>query len=251
MTEGGKSSALSGGAWRTLVLAILLGVAGIVLMVYYLRTKNKHVVLVPVAVAARPITGGDTIKHGMILRRDFPKDVIGGNFVNGNDIVAVEGRIVGVDMDPGQPLYWNAIPLADQGGYDRYLRPEFRERAIALSLGGVLNSAVKAGDVIDILGTYSQGSDLRAFEVLPAVTVIGKVGAVLVLNVTEAEELLLLAAQPCNLTMSIRSKKEPESELKLDPVKLSDVLPKAKELGAERTARLAQEAAATGTIHRD
>lgn len=242
---------MSTGAWRTLALAILLGVVGIGLMVAYLRTKNKKVATVSVAVAARQIAGGDTIRHGMIVRKDFPKDVIGGNFVSGSDIIAVEGRLVGVDMDPGQPLYWNAIPLADQGGYDRYLRPEFRERAIALNLGGVLNSAVKPGDVIDILGTYSQGVQLQAFEVLPAVTVIGKVGVTLVLNVTAKEELLLLAAQPCNLTMSIRSKKEPEQDMKIDPVKLSDVLPTARELGAERTARLKEEDAATGAIHRD
>jgi Flp pilus assembly protein CpaB len=202
-------------------------------------------------VATRPIAGGDTIRSGWLVAKELPKDVIGGRFVEGKDIIAVEGRLVGVDMDPGQPLYWNAIPLSAEGGYDKYLRPELRERAFALSLAGALSGGTRRGDVIDILGTYSQGDRLTAFEVLPAVTVIDKIGNVLILSVTPEEELLLLAAQPCNLTMSIRSKLEPNEDIKMTPVSITDVLPRARELGTARATRLRQEAANEGRIIRD
>jgi Flp pilus assembly protein CpaB len=238
---------LPSGSLRTLIIAVLLGIVGIVLMNFYFRSRTKKVQWSSVAVATKQIAGGDTIRHGWLVAKDLPKDAIGGKFVEGKDIVAVEGRVVGVDMDPGQPLYWNAIPLAAQGGYDKYLRPELGERAFALSLGGVLSSGTRPGDVIDILGTYSEGGKRTAFEVLPAVTVIDKIGAVLVLNVTQEEELLLLAAQTCDLTMSIRSKLEQNGENKLKPVSITDVLPMAKELGTARTARLQSE----GGIHRD
>jgi len=231
------------------VIAVILGIIGIVLMNFYFRSRTKKVQWASVAVATRQITGGDTIKHGWFAAKDLPKDVIGGRFVDGNDIIAVEGRLIGVDMDPGQPLYWNAIPLAAQGGYDKYLRPELRERAFALNLAGALSSGTRPGDVIDILGTYSEGGKRTAFEVLPAVTVIDKVGSVLVLSVTPEEELLLLAAQPCELTMSIRSKQEPSRDEKLTPVSITDVLPRARELGTARTARLRE--AAEGSIKRD
>ncbi len=252
MAEAEKSGLLPKSNWQVLVLAVALGLIGVGLMAYYLHSKDRKKETVSVAVATQQIAAGDTIKHGMMVKEELPKGTIRGNFVSGNDVVSVEGRVVGVDMDPGQPLYWNAIPLASQGGYDRYLRPELRERAFAITLSGALGSAASPGDVIDILGTYTEGGQLQAFEVLPAVTVIGKVGATLVLNVTPDEELLLLAAQPCNLTLSIRSKEEPETDTKLDPVRLTDVLPKSKELGAARTARL-REAAATpqASIHRD
>ena len=127
---------------------------------------------------------------------------------------------------------------------------ELRERAFALTLAGVLSSGTKPGDVIDILGTYTAGGGRTAFEVLPAVTVIDKIGSVLVLSVTPEEELLLLAAQPCDLTMSIRSKKEPNSDVKNTPVSLNEVLPRAKELGTARETRLRQEAQGGG-IQRD
>ena len=262
MAEGEKSGLLPGNTWRILVLAIVLGAGGIALMSFYLRSKDKKKVTTTVAVATQQITGGALIKHGMLAGKEFPKDLLGGNYVNGNDIISVEGRVVGVDMDPGQPLYWNSIPLAAQGGYDRYLRPENRERAFAITLSGALGGAAKPGDVIDILGTYAEGGSRQAFEVLPAVTVIDKIGSTLVLSVTPDEELLLLAAQPCDLTLSVRSKEEPKEDMKLKPVKLTDVLPKARELGAVRTARLRVEPelpvvaapalpAPQGSIHRD
>jgi Flp pilus assembly protein CpaB len=249
MAEPEKTPLVPGGSLRTLLIAVLLGVVGIVLMNFYFRSRTKKVQWASVAVATRPIAGGDSIKHGWFVAKEVPRDVIGGKYVEGKDIVAVEGRIIGVDMDPGQPLYWNAIPLAAQGGYDKYLRPELGERAFALPMQGALSSGTRAGDVIDIIGTYTQGEKRTAFEVLPSVTVIDKIGSVLVLNVTQEEQLLLLAAQPCNLTMSIRSKLEPTTESKLKPVSISEVLPVARELGTARTARLREEA--QGGIRRD
>jgi len=250
MVEEQKPGLIPRGSLRTLVIAVLLGVVGIALMNFYFRSRTKKVQWVSVAVATKPIAGGDTIKNGWLVAKDLPKDVIGGKFVEGKDIIAVTGRVVGVDMDPGQPLYWNAIPLAAQGGYDKYLRPELRERAFALTLAGALSSGTRPGDVIDIIGTYTEGGKRTAFEVLPAVTVIDKIGSVLVLSVTPEEELLLLAAQPCALTMSIRSKQEPNEDVKMAPVSITEVLPRAKELGTARAVRLRDEAK-TGGITRD
>jgi len=248
MAEAGTGSLMPRGAWRTLVIAVVLGIVGIALMNFYLRSRTRKTELTTVAVAAKQIAHGDTIKHGMVVKKEIPKGMIGGRYVSGNDIVAVEGRVMGVDMDPGQPLYWNSIPLSAQGGYDRYLRPENRERAFALPVKG---APVRPGDVIDILGTYSEGGRRTAFEVLPAVTVIDKYGSTLVMSVTPEEELLLLAAQSCELNLSIRSKMEPEEEMKLNPVSITDVLPRARALGAARSARLREETGTTGTIRRD
>ena len=250
MVEGQRSSLVPKGSLRTLIIAVVLGVVGIALMNFYFRSRTKKVQWVTVAVATKQIAGGDTIRNGWLVGKELPRDVIGGKFVEGKDIVAVTGRVVGVDMDPGQPLYWNAIPLAAQGGYDKYLRPELRERAFAVTLAGVLSSGTRSGDVIDILGTYAEGGKRTAFEVLPAVTVIDKIGSVLVLSVTPEEELLLLAAQPCALTMSIRSKLEPNEDTKMTPVSITDVLPRAKQLGTARAVRL-REQAEQGGIRRD
>jgi Flp pilus assembly protein CpaB len=251
MVESEKTPLIAKGSLRTLIIAVLLGLVGIVLMNFYFRSRTKKVQWISVAVATKPIAGGDTIRHGWLVAKELPKDVIGGKFVEGKDIIAVEGRLVGVDLDPGQPLYWNAIPLSAQGGYDKYLRPELRERAFALNLAGVLSSGTRPGDVIDILGTYSaEGSRRTAFEVLPAVTVIDKIGSVLVLSVTPEEQLLLLAAQPFDLTMSIRSKLEPNTDVKMTPVSMTEVLPRAKELGTARAARLRKEGD-IGKIQRD
>jgi Flp pilus assembly protein CpaB len=150
MAETEKRSLLPKAAGRTLVFAVLIGIVGIILMTLYFRSRNKQLVTVSVALATKPLAEGDTIRQGMLVAKDIPKGAIGGKYVDGKDIIAVEGRVVGVDMDPGQPLYWNAIPLSAQGGYDRYLRPENRERAFAISLPG---APVRPGDVIDILGT--------------------------------------------------------------------------------------------------
>jgi Flp pilus assembly protein CpaB len=244
MVEPQKTSLLPKTAVRTLVLAVVIGIVGIVLLTVYLRSRDKIAVKVSVAMAAKPLVEGDTIRHGMLLAKDVPKDLLGGRFVSGRDIISVEGRVVGVDMDAGQPLYWNAIPLSAEGGYDRYLRPENRERAFAISIVG---PPTRRGDVVDILGTYAKGSQRQAFEVLPAVTVIDRIGSTQILSVTQDEQLLLLAAQPCNLTLSIRSKLEPEDDVKPEPVNLSEVLPRARALGRARIARLREE----GSIKRD
>ena len=41
--------------------------------------------------ATQQIAGGDTIEHGMMVAKEFPKGTIGGNFVSGKDIISVEG----------------------------------------------------------------------------------------------------------------------------------------------------------------
>jgi Flp pilus assembly protein CpaB len=248
MAEPQKSGLLPSSAGRTLILAVCMGVVGIALMVFYLRSRERKRVVVSVALATRPMAEGDTIRKGAVIAKEVPKDMIGGKFVSGNDIVAVEGRVVSADMDPGQPLYWNAILLAAEGGYDRYLRPENRDRAFAINMNG---PRVRSGDVVDIIGTYAQGTRRDAFEVLPAVTVIDHAGRTLVLNVTPEEELLLLAAEPCNLTYAIRSKLEPNEDLKLNPVSIADILPKAKALGTARTVRLRVASSNEGAIQRD
>jgi Flp pilus assembly protein CpaB len=234
-----------------MMIAVLLGVVGIALMNFYFRSRTKKVQWVSVAVATKQIPGGDTIRSGWLVAKELPRDIIGGRFVEGSDIDAVTGRVVGVEMDEGQPLYWNAIPLSAEGGYDKYLRPELRERAFALTLGGVLSSGTRRGDVIDILGTYTEGGKRTAFEVLPAVTVIDKIGSVLVLSVTPEELLLLIAAQPTEMTMSIRSKLEPNLDVKMTPVSITDVLPRARELGTARATRLRRAAENEGRIIRD
>ena len=248
MAEAERSSLVTRSNWRVLALAVGLGLVGVALMTFYIRTKDRRRDVISVAVATGQIAGGDTIRRGMMIAKTLPKGLIAGNFVDGSDIISVEGRVVAVDMDPGQPLYWNAIPLVAEGGYDRYLRPENRERALAMTIAG---APVRPGDVIDILGTYAQGNQRQAFEVLPAVTVIDKVGPLLVLSVTPEEQLLLLAAQPCNLTLSIRSKLEPEGDMKLQPVSITQVLPRARELGKARAARLSEPTVAAGSIRRD
>ncbi len=248
MAESERTGLLPNTNWRVLALAVALGLVGVVLMTLYTRTKERRRESISVAVATRQVAARDTIRRGTLVAKTLPKGSIGGNFVSGEDIVAVEGRVVSVDLDPGQPLYWNAIPLAAQGGYDRYLRPENRERAFAINITG---APVGPGDVIDILGTSTQGNQRQAFEVLPAVTVIDKVGPMLVLSVTPEEQLLLLAAQPCNLTLSVRSKLEPRQDTRLEPVSLAQVLPRAKELSKARTERLAQPTEVAGSIRRD
>lgn len=238
MATADNQRLLSTSGWRILILAVILGGMGILLLSLYTQSRTKKLAMVSIAVATQTIPSGTVIQAGMLTSQQIPKGTIAGNFVRGEDIIAVQGRTVTVELEKGQPLYWNSIALLASGGYDRYLRPENRERAFALAFSSPLSNAVKPGDVIDILGTYTEGSNRQAFEVLPAVTVIDKIGTALVLNVTAEEELLLLAAQPCNLTLSVRSKQEPKEDLKLKPVRLNDVIPKAKQLSAVRRARV-------------
>jgi Flp pilus assembly protein CpaB len=98
--------------------------------------------------------------------------------------------------------------------------------------------AVMPGDLIDIYGTYNEGGVAKAFQFLPAVTVIARVGTSLVLSVKPEEALLLsVAKNTCQLTFTLRSKKETAKDLELAPVSAHDILPRAKQLSTERIQR--------------
>ena len=70
MAEEQKPGLIPRGSLRTLVIAVLLGVVGIALMNFYFRSRTKKVQWASIAVATKPITGGDTIRNGwLVLRR--------------------------------------------------------------------------------------------------------------------------------------------------------------------------------------
>jgi Flp pilus assembly protein CpaB len=238
MAETAKPSLLTRKDWRVLAVAVGLGVVSVVLLNFYIRSREKSNEMVPVVVATKSIAAGSLITRGMLAEKLVPKGTLSGNVLSGGeDMDLASGQAVSVDVDKGQPMYWGLIsaPLPE-ASMNRFLRWDLQERAYAIDFPGSFASRIQPGDKIDIYGTMA--GDKTTFQLLPAVTVIEGTGNTLIVSVTPDEAMTLtMAKNLCTMTFTLRSEEETGKDTDLEPMSVGDFLRKVNLVKAARIAR--------------
>ena len=213
-----------------LVVALVLGLLAGVVAYSAIKKKESDVRkgwnLVPVVVAATDIPEGTVVTFDMISQRSVPEQFVTSSVVKPDSASYIVNQKVLVPLQAGDPLLWSQFETTKAA---ERLSTKVQKKTRAITIEAGKNTAVggwvRPNDHVDIIGTFRdpQSNEQVAVTLLQNVIVLatGKItgttnvnlipeaqrdyGNVSLLVIPEEAEILVLASELGQLTMSLRN----------------------------------------------
>jgi len=213
-----------------LIVALVLGLLAGVVAYSAIKKKESDVRrgwnLVPVVVAAQDIPEGTIVTFDMISQRSVPEQFVTSSVVKPDSATYVVNQKVLVPLQAGDPLLWSQFETTKAA---ERLSTKVQKKGRAITIEAKLVTAVggwvRPNDHIDLIGTFRdpQTDENVAVTLLQNVIVLatGKITGttnvnlipesqreynnVSLLVIPEEAEILVLASELGNLTMSLRN----------------------------------------------
>lgn len=147
-----------------LILALILGVAAIILVqIYVKKVETKYTQnydFVTVLVAKKPIPAGSALENTMIDEKKVPKQYMNANALTPKDRELVLGQTVSIGLQTGQQISWSDLGVREAEGLSGIIKEG--ERAITIPVTEVTGVAglLSPNDHVDIIGTFKTPSDM-------------------------------------------------------------------------------------------
>lgn len=147
-----------------LILALILGVAAIILVqIYVKKVENKYSQnydFVTVLVAKKPIPAGSTLENTMIAEKKVPKQYMNANALTPKDRELVLGQTLSIGLEAEQQISWSDLGVREAEGLSGIIKEG--ERAITLPVDEVTGVAglLSPNDHVDIIGTFRTPTDM-------------------------------------------------------------------------------------------
>jgi pilus assembly protein CpaB len=147
-----------------LILALILGVAAIILVQIYVRkveTKySQNYDFVTVLVAKKSIPAGSTLEISLIDEKKVPKQYMSANALTPKDRDLVLGQTVSNGLTTGQQISWSDLGVREAEGLSGIIKEG--ERAITIPVSEVTGVAglLSPNDHVDIIGTFRTPTDM-------------------------------------------------------------------------------------------
>jgi len=191
---------------RVLLVAIVLGVLGVILLNTYVKGKEKGEEKVAVIAAARDLPQATVLQKGHLQRVDIPRANLSDRMYRPEDVSQLINQGLAVEVPAGQPVLSTYITVGHAGGLSEALSVERHERAVTVRFGDPMTSLLKTGDRIDIMATVNAGGRDVTTMVLPNVYVMNRVGADVIVRAKPDEgRLLIFASEKCRLSFMLRN----------------------------------------------
>jgi pilus assembly protein CpaB len=213
-----------------LIVALVLGLLAGVVAYSAIKKKESDVRrgwnLVPVVVAAQDIPEGTVVSFDMISQRSVPEQFVTSSVVKPDSATYVVNQKVLVPLQAGDPLLWSQFETTKAA---ERLSTKVQKKGRAITIEAKQTTAVggwvRPNDHVDLIGTFRdpQTDENVAVTLLQNVIVLatGKItgttnvnlipesqreyGNVSLLVIPEEAEILVLASELGNLTMSLRN----------------------------------------------
>jgi pilus assembly protein CpaB len=213
-----------------LIVALVLGLLAGVVAYSAIKKKESDVRrgwnLVPVVVAAQDIPEGTIVTFDMISQRSVPEQFVTSSVVKPDSATYVVNQKVLVPLQAGDPLLWSQFETTKAA---ERLSTKVQKKGRAITIEAKQTTAVggwvRPNDHVDLIGTFRdpQTDENVAVTLLQNVIVLatGKItgttnvnlipesqreyGNVSLLVIPEEAEILVLASELGNLTMSLRN----------------------------------------------
>lgn len=216
-----------------LVIALALGLLAGIIAWSAIKKKETDVRrgwnLVPVVVAAQDIPEGTVINYDMISQRSVPEQFVTSSVVKPDSATYVVGQKVLVALQAGDPLLWSQFETTKAA---ERLSTKVQKKVRAITIEARPTSSVggwvRPNDHVDVIGTFRdpQSDENVAVTLLQNVIVVatGKITGTTNVNlipesqrdysnitlmvIPEEAEILTLAAELGNLTLSLRNEED-------------------------------------------
>ena len=213
-----------------LIVALVLGLLAGVVAYSAIKKKESDVRrgwnLVPVVVAAQDIPEGTVVSFDMISQRSVPEQFVTSSVVKPDSATYVVNQKVLVPLQAGDPLLWSQFETTKAA---ERLSTKVQKKGRAITIEAKSTTAVggwiRPNDHVDVIGTFRdpQTDENVAVTLLQNVIVLatGKITGttnvnlipesqrdynnVSLLVIPEEAEILVLASELGNLTLSLRN----------------------------------------------
>lgn len=216
-----------------LIVAAVLGLLAFVVSWSAIKKREAEVRkgwnLVPVVVAAVDISDGAVVTLDMISQRSIPEAFVTASVIKPDSANYIINQKVLVPLQAGDPLLWSQFETT-KGAERLSSKVQKKTRAITLMAKetGSVGGWVRPNDHVDIIGTFKDPSTTEQVAVTLMQNVIvlatGKITGttnvnlipesqreysnVSVMVIPEEAEMLVLAQELGNLTMSLRNEED-------------------------------------------
>lgn len=145
-----------------LAASLVLGGIGVYIAQNYINDKisfyraqmNKKEVMVEVVVPKRNLLRGDLVTAQDLSLREFPKQYIDSNTVNGANYKIALGQRMNFDIDEGKPLLWAHLEGGLTPTFSGKIDSGLRAITIPVDTINALSGFLQPKDNVDLLLTY-------------------------------------------------------------------------------------------------
>ena len=201
-----------------LVIALVLGLLAGIIAWSAIKKREADVrrgwSLVPVVVASQDIPAGAVVTLDMLSQRSVPEQFVTSSVVKPDSATYVVGQKVLVALQKGDPLLWSQFETTRAA---ERLSAKVQKKVRAITIESRPTTAVggwiRPNDHVDVIGTFRdpQTDENVAVTLLQNVIVLatGKVTGTTNVNlIPEEAEILTLAGELGNLTLSLRNEED-------------------------------------------
>ena len=235
---------------RPLVAAAIAGVLAMLFAASYLHTREAELLhwgeMLPVVVATRTFQPGDLLTRDALTVERIPRRYVFTDALSSLSVVSGH-QVARIAIAQGSQITKGAtVPLGTEGGLAAKVGTGERAIALAIDDAHAVGGFLRPGDRVDVLTTFDFGSDvasrlstLTLMDALPVLAVdrdaIGEFSAAspkketdetqtVTLLVTPKQAQQLIFAQAAgDITLSLRSRDEPEGGVAIPPTAIRDV----------------------------
>ena|GEM_PF-4801680 len=191
---------------RIMLVAVVLGVVGVILLNTYVKSREKGEEKVFVLAAAHDLAASTILQKGHLGKVAISRANYSDQMFSPDRAGDIINRGLAVDVPRGQPILFSYITMGSAGTMSEALSAERHERAVTVRFGDPMVSLLKTGDRIDIMATVNAGGREVTTSVLPNVYVLSRLGSDVVVRASQDEgRLLIFASEKCHLSFMLRN----------------------------------------------
>jgi pilus assembly protein CpaB len=230
-----------------LVIALVLGIAAVVLINLYLRQMKQSITrgmeMVKVLSAQDSIPPNTKLTEDLLKTELIPERYVHKNALTPRDLDLVLGQVTRYRIEKNSPLLWSDLGVTQSGvALSEIVREKERAITIPVDEASSVGNLIRPNDAVDILGTFStetggEGTGIATITLLQNVTILavgdrfGTAAAepnvgyrTVTLSVTPLEaEILVFAQERGKLSLALRNNRDLASEGEIPKITWEDI----------------------------
>lgn len=146
---------------RLLLISVMLGAAGVLLLLLYMRRYETDVsggARVQLLTVVAPVARGTVLTEEMLGVREVPVSYVEPRAVKAAELSKVRGIRTALDLDPQDSLLWTDLAVGvEDRNVSSLVQPGNRAFSIEARQGGAAGAdLIRPGDYVDVLATFSK-----------------------------------------------------------------------------------------------
>ena len=143
-----------------LVISVILAIIALLMVKTYVEKQKKIATkgleLIPVVVAKRNISKGETLTEDKIAEMAYPQKYVGDRVLRAENYSMAVGQKILNNLEKGKPVLWSDIDLGRKEGFASIIQPGMRTVTLPVTSLSSTSNMIQPGSRVDILLTFDK-----------------------------------------------------------------------------------------------